>query len=56
MIRKISEALAKFIERHPKWLITIALILTAAAIPGITMLETETGFAALVSEKADRPL
>ena len=53
MIRKISEALAKFIERHPKWLITIALILTAAAIPGITMLETETGFAALVSEKAD---
>ncbi|MDD5402709.1 MAG: hydrophobe/amphiphile efflux-3 (HAE3) family transporter [Dehalococcoidales bacterium] len=53
MIRKISEALAKFIERHPKWFITIALILTAAAIPGITMLETETGFAALVSEKAD---
>ncbi|MDD4230853.1 MAG: hydrophobe/amphiphile efflux-3 (HAE3) family transporter [Dehalococcoidales bacterium] len=53
MIRKISEALARFIERHPKWFITIALILTAAAIPGITMLETETGFAALVSEKAD---
>ena len=50
---KISEALAKFIERHPRWFILLALIISAAAIPGITMLETETGFAALVSDEAE---
>ena len=49
---RISEALARFIERRPWLFIIIALLLSAAAVPGITMLKTETGFAALVSPEA----
>ncbi|MDD5122616.1 MAG: hydrophobe/amphiphile efflux-3 (HAE3) family transporter [Dehalococcoidales bacterium] len=52
-MEKIFEALARFIERHPRWFIAIALVITAAAVPGITMLETETGFSALVSDEAE---
>ncbi|MBN1369360.1 MAG: RND family transporter, partial [Dehalococcoidaceae bacterium] len=49
---RISEALARFIERHPVWFITLAIIISAVAVPGITLLETETGFSALVSPQA----
>ncbi len=49
---KISQALARFIERRPWLFIIIAVLLSAAAVPGITMLETETGFDALVSPEA----
>ncbi len=49
---KISRALARFIQRRPWLFIIIAVLLSAAAVPGITMLETETGFAALVSPDA----
>ena len=49
---RISEALARFIERRPWLFIIIAVLLSAAAVPGITMLKTETGFAALVSPEA----
>jgi hydrophobe/amphiphile efflux-3 (HAE3) family protein len=52
-MRNISEKLARFIERHPLWYVVIAVIITAAAIPGLTMLKTETGFSALVSKDAD---
>lgn len=50
---KISDKFARFIERHPFWFIVIAVIITAAAVPGLTLLETETGFSALVSEDAE---
>ncbi|HUT67189.1 MAG TPA: hydrophobe/amphiphile efflux-3 (HAE3) family transporter [Dehalococcoidales bacterium] len=49
---RISEALARFIERRPWLFIIIAVLLSAAAVPGLTMLKTETGFAALVSPEA----
>ncbi len=49
---RISQALARFIERRPWLFIIIAVLLSAAAVPGLTMLETETGFAALVSPDA----
>ncbi len=52
-MRRISEKLARFIERHPLWFIIIAAVFTAVAVPGLTLLETETGFSALVSEDAD---
>ncbi|MEJ2740157.1 MAG: MMPL family transporter [Dehalococcoidia bacterium] len=52
-MRSISEKLARFIERHPLWYVIIAVIITAAAIPGLTMLKTETGFSALISKDAD---
>lgn len=52
-MRNISEKLARFIERHPLWYVVVAAIITAAAIPGLTMLNTETGFSALISEDAD---
>jgi len=53
MAIRVSEALARFIERHPVWFITLAIIISAAAVPGISLLETETGFSALVSSDAD---
>jgi hydrophobe/amphiphile efflux-3 (HAE3) family protein len=52
-MRNISEKLARFIERHPLWYVVIAVVIAAAAIPGLTMLKTETGFSALVSKDAD---
>ncbi len=48
-MKRLSEALARFIERWPWWFIIIAVILSAAAVPGITLLKTDTGFNALVS-------
>ncbi len=52
-MRSISKKLARFIQHHPFWYMAIAVIITAAAVPGLTMLKTETGFSALVSEDAD---
>jgi hypothetical protein len=49
----LSKALARFIERRPWWFIIVAIVLTAAAVPGITMLKTETGFNALVSPDSE---
>lgn len=48
-MRKISETLARFIERWPWLIIVVAVVLSAVAVPGITMLEKDTGFNALVS-------
>jgi len=48
-VKRLSQALARFIERRPWWFIVIAVLLSAAAVPGVTMLETETGFEAFVS-------
>ncbi len=53
MMRKISEKLARFIVHHPLLLVIITTIITIAAVPGLTMLKTETGFSALVSPDAD---
>ena len=51
-MKRLSGAIARFIESRPWWLVVVAIVLAAAAVPGITMLETETGFDALVSSKA----
>ena len=51
-MKRLSQALARFIERRPWWFIIIAVLLSVAAVPGVTMLETETGFEALVSSDA----
>ena len=51
-MKRLSEAIARFIERCPWWFIVIAVVLSVAAVPGITMLETETGFDALISSGA----
>ena len=48
-MKKLAEKLARFIQRHPLWFIIFAVIISAAAVPGITMLEAETGFSALIS-------
>jgi hydrophobe/amphiphile efflux-3 (HAE3) family protein len=48
-MRKISETLARFIERWPWLIIVVAVVLSAVAVPGVTMLEKDTGFNALVS-------
>ena len=52
-MKRLSEALAQFIERRPWWLVIVATILAAAAVPGITMLKMETGFSALVSSGSE---
>jgi len=52
-VKRLSEALARFIERRPWWLIIVAIVLAAASVPGTTMLKTETGFNALVSPESE---
>ena len=52
-MQRLSKALARFIERRPWWFIIVAIVLTAAAVPGITMLKTESGFNALVSPDSE---
>jgi len=48
-MRRITKALARFIERRSWWLLLIVLLVSGAVIPGVKMLESETGFDALVS-------
>ncbi|MBA7485633.1 hypothetical protein ES707_21182 [subsurface metagenome] len=52
-MKRLSEALARFIEHRPWWLVIVATVLAAAAVPGITMLKMETGFSALVSSGSE---
>ncbi len=48
-MKRIPEILARLVVRRSWWFIALAVALTAAAIPGITRLETDTGFDALVA-------
>jgi len=52
-MKRLTEALARFIERHPWWLLLIVLLVSGAAIPGAAMLKSETGFDALVSSGSE---
>lgn len=52
-MRRLPELLARFVERRPWWLIVVTVVLTAATVPGITMLKTETGIGALVSSGSE---
>ena len=48
-MKRISNAIGRFIRRWP-WLIIIAIVaISAAAVPGVTRLETDTGFNAFIS-------
>jgi hydrophobe/amphiphile efflux-3 (HAE3) family protein len=51
-VKRLSKTLARFIERRPWWFIITAILLSVAAVPGVTMLETETGFEAFISPEA----
>jgi hydrophobe/amphiphile efflux-3 (HAE3) family protein len=51
-MKKISGALARFIQRHPWWFIGAFILISAAAVPGIFMLEADTGFGSMVSPDA----
>jgi hydrophobe/amphiphile efflux-3 (HAE3) family protein len=48
-MKRLPLKLARFIQRHPVWFIIAAVIISAASVPGITMMKTETGFSALIS-------
>jgi len=48
-MKRISEALARFVLRRSWWLLLIVLLVSGAAIPGATMLAPDTGFDSLVS-------
>lgn len=52
-MRRFSEALARFIKGHPWWMVFITVVLVAAAVPGITMLKSETGFNSMVSTDSE---
>jgi FtsZ-binding cell division protein ZapB len=52
-VKRLSESIARFIERRPWWFVIFAIVLIVAAAPGITMLKTETGFNALVSPDSE---
>ena len=49
MFKKIPEKLALFIRRRAWWLVAVIVVLSAALAPGIALMETESGFGALVS-------
>ena len=51
-MKRISGLLGRFIQRHPWWFIIVFILLSAAAVPGIFMLETNTGFDSFVSPDA----
>ncbi|UCH43134.1 MAG: RND family transporter [Dehalococcoidales bacterium] len=51
-MKRFSEALARLIERRPWWFVITAVVLIGAAVPGVTMLDSSTGFEALVSPNA----
>lgn len=46
---KISAALGRFIKRWPWALVVLVILISAAVAPGVTMLETNTGFSAFLS-------
>jgi hydrophobe/amphiphile efflux-3 (HAE3) family protein len=48
-MKRITEALARFVLRYSWLLLIIVLLLCAAAVPGATGLKSETGFDALVA-------
>ena len=52
-MHKFYDAIARFIRRRSWWLVVLSLLLVGAAVPGITMLHSETGFDALVSPDSD---
>ncbi len=51
-MRKIAETLVRFVVRRSWLFIVLAVALSAAAVPGITSLKTDTGFDALVSPQS----
>jgi hydrophobe/amphiphile efflux-3 (HAE3) family protein len=51
-MKRITEALARFVLRRSWWLMLLVLLLCGAAIPGATMLQPDTGFDALVSSSS----
>jgi len=52
-MKRFSEALARFVERRSWWLLLIVLLVSGAAVPGLTLLKSETGFDALVSPSSE---
>ncbi len=51
-MKRLAEKLAKIIESKPWWFIIAAVVLCGAAIPGVVMMETESGMDTLVSPNA----
>jgi hydrophobe/amphiphile efflux-3 (HAE3) family protein len=52
MVKRITEALARFVLRYSWWLLLAIFLLCGAAIPGATMIKPDTGFNALVSSSS----
>ena len=52
-MKRFSEALARFIERRPWWILIIVLVISGIAAPGVTLLQPETGFDAFVSPNSE---
>jgi len=51
-MKRFSAILARFIRRWPWLIIILAVLMSAAAVPGVTMLEKDTGFNAFISPDA----
>jgi hydrophobe/amphiphile efflux-3 (HAE3) family protein len=52
-MKRITETLARFILRRSWWLLLAVLLLCGAAIPGATMLKSQSGFDAFVSPTSE---
>jgi hydrophobe/amphiphile efflux-3 (HAE3) family protein len=51
-MKRFSRAVGRFIRRWPWLIIILAVLISSAAVPGVTRLETDTGFNAFVSPDA----
>jgi hydrophobe/amphiphile efflux-3 (HAE3) family protein len=49
ILQRLPRGLAGFIAHNPLWIILAIVLLTAALAPGITLLQTETGFDTMLS-------
>jgi hydrophobe/amphiphile efflux-3 (HAE3) family protein len=52
-MKRITEALARFVLRRSWWILIAVFLLCGAAIPGATMLEPETGFDAFINPDSE---
>ena len=53
-MKRISNVIGRFVRRWPWLIIIVVVAVTAAAVPGVTMLEINTGYSSFISQ--DEPI
>ena len=48
-MKRISNAIGRFIQRWPWLIIVVVIIISSAAVPGVTLLKIDTGYSSFIS-------